>query len=186
MKRANENSYLKSTCSVYSWRGKKNIKQASHSLQHYYLLILHELWLISNLKKVIMESGFNIYADLKLPLREVLKTLKGSEWQYAVFWLKEVFFFNSLIALLTLCTKKQHFGAIQKINQPNKPSSSYTEKLVHKWTRKQKANWQAKQTSQKINRNTYTYTHTHKKKKITIFPCLDFLHPPRNTLPSSN
>lgn len=64
-----------------------------------------------------MESRFNIYADLQLPLREVLKTSKGSEWQYAIFWLKEVIFFNSLIALLTLCTKKQHFGAIQKINQ---------------------------------------------------------------------
>lgn len=59
---------------------KSTLNKAPASLQHSYLLILHELGLISyNLKEVIIESRFNIYADLQLPLREVWKTLKGSE-----------------------------------------------------------------------------------------------------------
>lgn len=93
MQGVNENSYLKSTCPIYSWRGKNTLNKSPTSFQHYYLLLPHGLGVISfHLKEVIMESRFNIYTDLQLPLREVLKTLKGSEWQYAISWLKEVKF----------------------------------------------------------------------------------------------
>lgn len=60
--------------------GKSTLNKAPTPPYHYYLLTLHELGLISyKLEEVIMESVFTIYTDLQLPLREVLKTLEGSE-----------------------------------------------------------------------------------------------------------
>lgn len=60
-------------------RGKKHTKQGSY-FSPVLVFINTTCGLIScNLKEVIMGSIFNIYTDFQLPLREVLKTLEGSE-----------------------------------------------------------------------------------------------------------